>query len=136
MQFLDERPARLGVLVTIILMLSITLFMGSVFWLTTHGPWETNSNLELLKTDTNQKADDTRKSPPTTIEDALTDLRKSGCTITNYKKRINWEKVKMLDYETFKEQALINKVVMITTNELGNLRLLIKYEKELFSWCP
>ena len=107
------RDGRVGVLATLVLLTSIVLFIGCLFWLTVNGPWGEGS---LFGDNLFKPAGMTVQEPETqtlietehemNITEAIEDLTSSGCVFTEYRKVYSRSETTPLEYEQFKEAAI------------------------------
>ena len=123
---MKKRKARIGLIAIVMLMLAIVLLLISLFWLTAFGPWSKNPS--DTPTQVNEKEETPISSAPIdniTIEEAILELKKAGCTVTTYEKTIYLRDAKRLNYYEFREKAIINGLVIILPNESGDYQLLV-----------
>ena len=136
------RRGRVGILATLVLMLSIVLFIGSLFWLTTNGPWGGGSlfgddlfkhaSMSSEKEPENQRISDTRMN----ITEAIEDLTNSGCVLTEYTKSYSEAETIKLDYQQFKNKAIDRKIVFTAKNTLETTILLVVKNGHIYEWSP
>ncbi len=136
------RRGRVGILATLVLMLSIVLFIGSIFWLATNGPWGGGSlfgddlfkpaSMSSEKEPENQSISITRMN----ITEAIEDLMNSGCVFTEYTKSYSEAETTPLEYEQFKEEAVERKIVFTAKNTWETTVLLVVKNGHIYEWSP
>jgi hypothetical protein len=123
-------------------MLSIVLFIGSLFWLTTNGPWGGGSlfgddlfkpvSMSSEKEPENQSSSDTMMN----ITEAMEDLMASGCVFTEYTKLYSEAETIKLDYQQFKTEAVDRKIVFTAKNDWDATILLVVKKGHTYEWSP
>lgn len=137
------RDGRVGILATLVLLVSIVLFVGCLFWLTVNGPWGGGS---LFGDDLFKPAGMTIEEPETqtlmetehemNISEAIEDLSSSGCIFTDYTKEYSRSETMSLDYKQFKEQAIDRKIVYKTVDSWDAPVLLVIRDGKIYEWTP
>jgi len=138
-----HREGRLGVLGAIVLLTSIVLFIGCLFLLTVNGPWGGGTMFgdDLFKPASMQTKEETEQQIPVKNEtkpnmtEALEDLSRLGCVITEYTESYPEEDVIKLEYTDFKIKAVKYKIVF-TTETQGRKVLFVKGHGEIYGWSP
>jgi hypothetical protein len=139
-----SRNGRAGILATVIILLSIVLFIGCLFWLSVNGPWGGGSLFgdDLFKPASMQEheEDETQILVETEHEmnmtEAMKDLSRAGCVFTEYMDEYAPEKIISLDYPMFKEEAVERKLVFTTENSQDTPVLLITKNGKIYEWSP
>jgi hypothetical protein len=135
------RSGRVGVLATLVLLLSIVLFVGCLFWLSVNGPWGEGSLFgdDLFKP-ASMPAEQHGEAPLNitdtvwNITTVMDDLQSSGCVFTEYSSDYTGDTV-MLDFAEFKEVAITRKIVF-TAETLESPILLVVENGNLYEWRP
>ena len=137
------RDGRVGILATLVLLVSAVIFIGSLFWLTLNGPWSGGS---LFGNDLFKPAGMTVQEPETqtlietehewNISEAIEDLTSSGCVFTEYKQVYLSSETIPLEYEQFKEEAIDRKIVYKTVDSWEAPVLLVINNGKIYEWTP
>jgi hypothetical protein len=135
------RSGRVGVLATLVLLLSIVLFVGCLFWLTVNGPWGGGQIFgdDLFKP-SSMPAEQNEETPLNTtdivwnITTAMNDLQSSGCVFTEYSSEYTGDTV-LLDFTEFKEVAITRKIVYTAETPESPI-LLVVDNGNLYEWRP
>jgi len=137
------RDGRVGILATLVLLASIVLFIGSLFWLTLNGPWGGGSlfgndlfkpagmNVEEPKTQTLIETEHEMN-----ITEAIKDLTSSGCVFTEYKQENSRSETIPLEYQQFKEAAIDRKIVYKAVDSWDAQVLLVIIKGKIYEWTP
>lgn len=135
------RSGRVGVLATLVLLFSIVLFVGSLFWLSVNGPGGGGQIFgdDLFKpaSMTEEQNDETLQNTTDTfwnITMAMDDLQSSGCVFTEYTSEYTGDTVQ-LDYEEFKAKAIKRKIVFTEETPESPI-LLVSDTGNLYEWRP
>jgi hypothetical protein len=135
------RSGRVGVLATLVLLFSIVLFVGCLFWLTVEGPWGGGSIFgddlfkpASFKTEQETMLNDT-KVETLNISSAKDDLQASGCIFTEYSDTYSEEQTISLSFTEFKEKAVNRKIVFTAETPETAILLVIK-DGKLYEWRP
>jgi len=135
------RSGRVGVLATLVLLFSIVLFVGSLFWLSVNGPWGGGQIFgdDLFKpaSMTEEQNDETLQNTTDTfwnITMAMDDLQSSGCVFTEYTSEYTGDTIQ-LDYEEFKAKAIKRKIVFTEETPESPI-LLVSDTGNLYEWRP
>ena len=137
------RDGRVGILATLVLLVSIVLFIGCLFWLTVNGPWGGGS---LFGDDLFKPAGMTVEEPEIqtlietehelNISEAIEDLKSCGCVFTEYKQVYSSSETTPLLYEQFKEEAIDRKIVYKTVDSWEAPVLLVIRNGKIYEWTP
>ena len=138
------RNGRAGILATVLVLFSIVLFIGSLFWLSVNGPWGGGSLFgdDLFKpaSMSENTGDQTQIIVETehivNMSEAMDELTKAGCVFTEYKEEYSARDTISLDYETFKEEAIERKLVFTAMKSLDTPVLLITKNNKIYGWSP
>ncbi len=138
-----HREGRLGILGALVLLTSIVLFIGCLFLLTVNGQWggETMFGDDLFKPVSMQTKEETEPQIPVKNEtkpnmtEALEDLRRLGCVITEYSESYPEEDVIKLEYTDFKIKA-VNYKIVYTTDTQDRKVLFVKDHGKIYGWSP
>jgi uncharacterized membrane protein len=143
------RSGRVGILATLVLMISIVLFIGCLFWLTTNGPWGGGSLFgdDLFKPASMQKTETKPELNPeleTEIEpeyelnifEAIEDLTDSGCVFTEYTGTYSGTETTRLDYQQFREEAIKRTIVFTAEISPDVPVLLVIRDENTYEWSP
>lgn len=135
------RSGRVGVLATLVLLFSIVLFVGSLFWLSVNGPWGGGQIFgdDLFKpaSMTEEQNDETLQNTTDTfwnITMAMDDLQSSGCVFTEYTSEYTGDTIQ-LDYDEFKAKAIKRKIVFTEETPESPI-LLVSDTGNLYEWRP
>jgi hypothetical protein len=136
------RKGRVGIVATLMVMFSMVLFIGSLFWLTTNGPWGGGSlfgddlfkpvSMSSEKEPENQSISVTKMN----ITEAMEDLTNSGCVFTEYTKSYSEAETIKLDYQQFKNEAVDRKIVFSAKNTSERTVLLVVKNGHIYEWSP
>jgi len=137
------RDGRVGILATLVLLASIVVFIGSLFWLTVNGPWGGGS---LFGDNLFKPAGMTVQEPETqtlietehewNISEAIEDLTSFGCVFTEYKQVYSSSETIPLEYKQFKEEAIDRKIVYKTVDSWEAPVLLVINNGKIYEWTP
>jgi len=137
------RDGRVGILATLVLLASVVIFIGSLFWLTVNGPWGGGS---LFGNDLFKPAGMTDQEPETrtlietdhemNITEVIEDLTSSGCVFIEYTKEYSRSETTPLEYEQFKEEAIDRKIVYKTVDSWDAPVLLVIRNGKIYEWTP
>ena len=129
MRVVRTRPGRVGILATLILMFSIVLFAGSLFWLITGtGFLMGNPETGLYKA---AVPDDT----PRTLNQTITALQDSGCMVLYYSKEYagGYEQI---SFQTFMQEAVAARIAYRIKNPENRTVLLVEVQGRTLEWVP
>ena len=134
-----NRSGKIGSISMVILMFSIVLFIGSLFWLYINGPWNGAEGKFFQQITNNASQEQVTKNSigqneNISMNDAILDLQLSGITIINYNNTITLKKPRYCEYSSFKILAIERSLVIIINNEGGCL--LTYGEKDQIVWIP
>ena len=137
------RNGRVGVLASVILLMSIVLFIGSIYWLTLNGPWGGGSlfGKDLFKPASmpNEKPEiktDTVQDAQLNITEAVHELEQLGCVFTEYSGKYSSLNPVQLSYSDFKELAIDRKIVFTVENDQDTVVLLVIKNDVAYEWGP
>ena len=141
------RSGRVGIPATLVLMMSIVLFIGCLFWLLTNGPWGGGSLFgnDLFKPASMKKIEtepvienETGTTPDYDLNytEAVDDLTESGCVFTKYTGTYSGTETIRLDYQRFREEALTRKIVFIAEISPDVPVLLVERDDNTYAWSP
>lgn len=134
------RSGKVGLTATVILMLSIVLFIGSLFWLYVNGPWSGSGN-NLFNPASNKPPSETEKNTGTPIietvslSDAIDELEEAGVSCIVFNEDIDTQTAQHVNYQDFKELAIEKKLVLIISID-DNECLLTYQNKNKIIWKP
>ncbi|MCW4012101.1 MAG: hypothetical protein NWF07_03815 [Candidatus Bathyarchaeota archaeon] len=137
------RSGRVGVLATLVLLLSIVLFVGCLFWLTVNGPWGGGSLFgdDLFKPASMSTAPPEEISLNASAETvwnitkAIEDLEANGCVFTEYSEEYSGDQTEKLDYAEFRAKAIDRKIVFTAETPESPI-LLVNVNGNLYEWRP
>ena len=132
-----KRKAGTNVIATIVLLFSIVLFVGSVFYLIYINPL----NLTPEQSPKIVTINDKEESPEPIIvenkslQEAISELKHEGCTLVSVKAPIYLNNPQYLGYNGFKLKALETKRVFMSPSDSGII-LLAQNEGVQWIWVP
>jgi hypothetical protein len=129
MRIVKTRPGRVGTLATLILMFSIVLFAGTLFWLITDTGFITgNPETGLYKS---AVPDDI----PWTLNQTITALQDSGCMVLYYSKEYagGYEQV---SFQIFMKEAVAARIAYRIKNPDNRIVLLVEVQGRTLEWVP
>ncbi len=142
MHKIGYRSGRVGVLATLVLLLSIVLFIGSLFWLSVNGPWGGGSLFgdDLFKPASLTPEEKDEVTVNTTdngmnITTVIDDLKANGCVFTDYSGTYQADQTIQITYEEFKEKA-VNRKIVFTAETTETTILLVTENEKLYEWRP
>ena len=143
MHTIGYRSGRVGVLATLVLLLSIILFIGCLFWLTVSGPWSGGDGLfgdDLFKPASLTPETNDDVTVNTTIDTlnmtmVIDDLTECGCVFTEYSGTYQADQTIQLGYEEFREKAVNRKIVFRVETPDTQL-LLVTDDGKMYEWRP
>ncbi len=138
------RNGRAGILATVIILVSIVLFIGCLFWLSVNGPWGGGSLFgdDLFKpASISENTEDQTQIVVETehamnMSDAMDDLAKAGCVFAEYNEEYSARDTISLNYETFKEEAIERKLMFTAMKSQDTPVLLITKNGKIYGWSP
>jgi hypothetical protein len=137
------RNGRVGVLASVILLMSIVLFIGSIYWLVINGPWGVGSlfGKDLFKpaSMSNEKTEintDIVQNAQPNISEAVNELEQQGCVFTKYNGEYSSLNPVQLNYSDFKELAIDRKLVFTVEINQDNVVLLVIKKDVAYEWGP
>jgi len=122
-------------------MVSIVLFMGINFYLTTTGPWAIGQLFGRKKYDTPPISEKQTETQPQIDQQELNltmsivDLENEGCVFVVYPREYTVSNVIRLEYYAFRENAINRKIVFLA-EEQDIMILLIEKKGQLYKWSP
>ena len=137
----EHRKGRVGIFATIVLMVSVVLFISSLFYLTTYNPWSSGSTFggeKFVATSISDKQPETQQLDVQglNLTMAVADLERAGCVFTVYNGEYTASSVIKLEYYKFREEAINRKIVYIAEGEPETTILLIEKKGKIFEWSP
>ncbi len=141
------RSGRVGIPATLVLLMSIVLFIGCLFWLVTNGPWGTGSLFgnDLFKPASMQKTETKPEIENVTeniqvldlnFTEAVNDLKEAGCVFTEYSGTYSVTETVRLDYQQFREEAINRKIVFTAEISHDVPVLLVIKDDTTYEWSP
>ena len=130
MSIARTRSGGAGIQATLILMFSIVIFLGSLFWLITDASslmWTPGTGLFKPVT----APDDV----PRTLNQTITTLQQSGCMVVYYTKEYvgGYEQV---SYEVFLEEAVAARIAYRVVTPENDTVLLVEAQGKTLEWVP
>lgn len=139
----ERRKGRVSIYATLALMGSVVLFISSLFWLTTNGPWNNEvifGDPEYITTSNpianNETESQNEHQTDYNLTEAVADLEKAGCVFTVYNGDYTEASITRLEYNAFKEEAVKRKIVFLTNRKEGTTVLLVEKNGQIFEWSP
>ena len=124
-----SRSGKLGVFGSVILMASIVMFAGCMFWLFTEvGGISGSTGGTLFTPDTNSKI-------PRTMENAVAELQRSGIIVNKYSKTVSPGNLNAT-YEAFISEASSTHMVYTAEDVKGNPILIVESSNMVIQWYP
>ena len=128
-----SRKGRVGILATVILLMSIVAFVGSIYWLAINGPWNGGGSLfgnDLFKpasipSEKTEVKTDTVQEVKENITGAISELTRLDCVFTDYSSDYSILNPVQLNYSDFKELAVSHKIVFTVDSTQDNVVLLV-----------
>ncbi len=137
------RNGRVGILATVILLMSIVLFIGSIYYLTLNGPWGGGSlfGKDLFKpaSMSNEKTEIKTDIVPDVrlnITEAIHELTGLGCVFTEYNGQYSGLETIKLEYQNFKKVAVDRKIVFTIEKDQDTIVLLVIKNNVMYEWGP
>ena len=130
MSIARTRSGGAGIQATLILMFSIVIFLGSLFWLITDaGSLMWTPGTGLFKSVT--APDDVLR----TLNQTITTLQQSGCMVVYYTKEYvsGYEQV---SYEVFLEEAVAARIAYKVVTPENDTVLLVEAQGKTLEWVP
>jgi len=130
MSIVRTRSGRIGILATLILMFSIVMFVGTLFWLITDADFLMGApGTSLFKPATEPEGH------PRTLNQTITTLQQSGCMVVYYTKEYagGYEPV---SYEAFLEEAVAARIAYKVDNPENETVLLVEKQGKILEWVP
>ncbi len=130
MSIVGTRSGRVGILVTLMLMLSVIMFVGTLFWLITDTSLiVANPGSSLFKPAT------TPIDSPRTLNQTIATLENSGCMVVFYTKGYagGYEQV---SYEVFIQEAVAARIAFRVDNLENETVLLVEAQGKTLEWVP
>jgi len=130
MSIARTRSGGAGIQATLILMFSIVIFLGSLFWLITDASslmWTPGTGLFKPVT----APDDVLR----TLNQTITTLQQSGCMVVYYTKEYvgGYEQV---SYEVFLEEAVAARIAYKVVTPENDTVLLVEAQGKTLEWVP
>ena len=141
MALVSIRKANSTIGAAIVLMLCVTVFAATLFYLLTSPVMSLAFDNE--KTDNSSKEDDSQppiEQPewvkgPWSLEQAINDLNANGCALVEKKDTDSIEKAIELDYDGFRKLAIRRRIVYIIVDEIPEA-LMVRVEDMYYVWTP
>ena len=130
MGIVSTRSGRVGILATLILMFSIVMFVGTLFWLMTDAGFLLGApGTSLFKPAT--VPDDTTR----TLNQTIATLQQSGCMVVYYTEEYagGYEQV---SYEVFIEEAVAARIAYRVDTPETETVLLVEKQGKTLEWVP
>ena len=130
MSIVRTRSGRVGILVTLILMFSIVMFVGTLFWLMTDAGFLLGDpGTSLFKPAT--VSDDTTR----TLNQTIATLQQSGCMVVYYTEEYagGYEQV---SYEVFIETTVAARIAYRVDTPENETVLLVEKQGKTLEWVP
>ena len=130
MSIVRTRSGRVGILVTLILMFSIIMFVGTLFWLMTDAGFLLGDpGTSLFKPAT--VSDDTTR----TLNQTIATLQQSGCMVVYYTEEYagGYEQV---SYEVFIETTVAARIAYRVDTPENETVLLVEKQGKTLEWVP
>ena len=130
MSIVRTRSGRVGILVTLILMFSIIMFVGTLFWLMTDAGFLLGDpGTSLFKPAT--VPDDTTR----TLNQTIATLQQSGCMVVYYTEEYagGYEQV---SYEVFIETTVAARIAYRVDTPENETVLLVEKQGKTLEWVP
>ena len=139
-----SRKGRVGILATVILLMSIVAFVGSIYWLAINGPWNGGGSLfgkDLFKpasipSEKTEVKTDTVQEVKENITGAISELKQLDCVFTDYSGDYSSLNPVQLNYSDFKELAVSHKIVFTVDSTQDNVVLLVIKNDVASVWDP
>jgi len=125
-----SRSGKLGVFASVVLMFSIVLFVGCMFWLLSEASMINGSTEGGLF-----KPAPTKSVGPRTIDQTIADLQRSGIIVAKYTKEYQGGYLNAT-YETFISEAGNTRLVYRVEDLRGTEVLLIEASPSNIQWYP
>ena len=130
MSIVGPRSGRVGLLVTLMLMLSIVMFVGTLFWLIT--------DTSLIVANPRSSLFKPAPAPidsPRTLNQTIATLENSGCMVVYYTKEYagGYEQV---SYEVFIQEAVAARIAFRVDNKENEMVLLVEAQGKTLEWVP
>ena len=136
MAIYGKRDAKADILVTIILMISVVLFVGSLYWLYLYGPFQGYKEFTgIIKSKTNDTVITVNYEEPKSIEEAVSILHNENYTIISYEIDLEDRSLTLLNFVDFKEKT-VNKIVILTDLNRFEKGLFIIDKNMIWLWKP
>jgi hypothetical protein len=137
----ERRKGHVGIFSTTVLMVSVVLFIGSLFYLTTNNPWSSGSTFggkKYVTTSISDKQPEIQQfdQKELNLTTAVADLESAGCVFTVYTGEYTASKGIRLEYNKFREEAINRKIVYIAEVEQDTTVLLLEKKGQIFEWRP
>ena len=149
MSIVRSRSGQVGILATLMLMFSIVMFVGTLFWLITDAGflWGAPGS-SLFKPETmpddistipNNYNESLSEEPEIvenlSLEEALSDLLRDGCRIVYVKGKVYLDNPQYVSYNEFKLIALESQIVVASPSDSGTF-LLVQIKSIQWVWIP
>lgn len=125
-----SRRGKLGVFASVVLMFSIVLFVGCMFWLLSEASMINGSTEGGLFTPA-----PTKSVGPRTLDQSIADLQRSGIIVAKYTKEYQGGYLNAT-YETFFSEASITRLVYRVNDLKGTEILMVEASPANIQWYP
>jgi hypothetical protein len=137
----ERRKGHVGIFATTILMVSVVLFLGSLFYLTTNNPWSSDPKFggeKYVTTSISDKQPEIQQidQKELNLTSAVADLESVGCVFTVYTGSYTTSKGIRIEYYKFREEAINRKIIYIAEVEQDVTVLLLEKKGQIFEWRP
>ena len=141
--------AGVGITATLILMFSIVMFVGSLFWLITDAGFlfgapgtrliQPSTVPDEIPTKPNNYNESLSEEPEIvenlSLEEAHSDLLRDGCRIVYVKGKVYLDNPQYVSYNEFKIKALESQIVVASPSDSGTF-LLVQIKSIQWVWIP
>ncbi len=124
-----SRSGKLGVFGSVVLMASIVMFAGCMFWLFTEVSSISGSPGGTLF------SPDTSSNVPRTMENAVAELQRSGIIVNKYTKTVGKGNINAT-YEAFISEASSTHMVYTAEDLNGTPILIVETSNMVIQWYP
>ena len=136
MAIYGSRDAKADLFVTIILMFSVVLFVGSLYWLYLYGPMQGYREFtDIITSSPSDPVVTVDDNEPESIEEALFELSNENYTIISYDVDLGDRSLILLNFDDFKEKN-VNKIVILSDLNQFEKALFIIGKNKVWLWKP
>ena len=132
-----RRKPGTSLVATIILMFSIVLFIGSIFYLVYLNPlnFSTEQSPNIVKTSYKEESPEPIIINNKSLEEAISELKHDGCTFVSVSAPVYLDDPQYLNYNDFHLKALETKMVVMSPKG-SSIILLVQNEGVQWIWVP